>query len=189
MSERWTPVKGFSKYEVNNLGVVRELDRIQKVRKGKDIIVYGEEVYGYYGADGYEYVTLYRNNKRYEVLLHEMMLKSFKPTKKKYKPLHVDGDKKNNTLDNLIWDGLKETQKRVSKKKVWNKNSKKVYQYDKEGRLVSVWDSLQEVRNVLGYGQGNISLVANGKKPEAYGYIWSYTKKSKGCVVNGTKDV
>lgn len=48
-----------------------------------------------------------------------------------------------------------------------------VYQYTKEGKLVGVWNSTREAGRA-GYNSSFISKCATGKKPSAYGCIWSY---------------
>lgn len=53
---------------------------------------------------------------------------------------------------------------------------KKAYQYDLQGSLVKVWDSVKSISRELGYKATNISSCCLNKKyrKTAYGYKWSY---------------
>lgn len=48
-----------------------------------------------------------------------------------------------------------------------------VYQY-KDGKLVGIWHSTQEVQRIMGYNQSLICKVCHNEKKSAYGYQWSY---------------
>jgi len=45
------------------------------------------------------------------------------------------------------------------------------------GKLIKVWQSTHEIERQLGFAQGNITRVANGKYKTAYGYVWKYIEK------------
>ena len=73
----------------------------------------------------------------------------------------------------------------IAKKKK-RKNCKTVYQYDLDGKLIKVWESLTEIEKTLGYSEVNISHCCLGYEyvPSAYGYIWSYEKKDNIQYIN-----
>lgn len=56
-----------------------------------------------------------------------------------------------------------------------------VYQYSLEGELIKVWKSTQEIRTNfrLGKESANVYACANGDRPNAYGFIWSYNNGLK----------
>ena len=62
-----------------------------------------------------------------------------------------------------------------------NKQSKIVYQYSLDKTFIKEWNSLSDIKRELGYDDGCICKVCNGKSPY-YGkkncekYIWSYIK-------------
>jgi len=62
----------------------------------------------------------------------------------------------------------------LSNSGVNNKNSKKVYQYDINGNLVRIWDSVGMLCKMLNLSVGNISLCCLKKRRTAYGFIWKY---------------
>ena len=52
------------------------------------------------------------------------------------------------------------------------KNAKSVLQYDKEGNFIKEWKSAAEAKKSLGID--NITVVCNGKRKYAGGYIWKW---------------
>jgi len=55
-----------------------------------------------------------------------------------------------------------------------NSNSKKVFQYDLNLKLIRTWNSVGEVCKLLKLSVGNVSSVCIGKRRTAYGFIWKY---------------
>ena len=49
-----------------------------------------------------------------------------------------------------------------------------IVQYDLDGNFINEWLGASYVRDKLGYNQGNITAVCNGKRASAHGYIWKY---------------
>lgn len=60
-------------------------------------------------SGGYYLVTLVKDKKHYSKLLHSLLLETFVcPPPKGYQCRHLDGNKLNNSLDNLCWGTPKE---------------------------------------------------------------------------------
>jgi len=53
---------------------------------------------------------------------------------------------------------------------------KTVYQYDLNGRLVKVWDSVRNAKSE-GFDSSSISRCCNGKYKQYKGYIWKYKQE------------
>lgn len=53
-------------------------------------------------------------------------------------------------------------------------NAKEVYQLDKEGNLISVWESAAECARQLGFKRQNIYRVCRGERKKYKGFKWSY---------------
>jgi hypothetical protein len=68
-----------------------------------------------------------------------------------------------------------ETKKKMSKNSI-NKNTKKVYQFNKKSEFIKEWPSCHEVERVLGFGYGSIARACRGERKTAYGFVWSYQK-------------
>lgn len=55
------------------------------------------------------------------------------------------------------------------------KKTKSIEQYDLEGTLIKIWDSINSIENETNYKRKTIYACANGQNNTAYGYIWKYT--------------
>jgi len=103
MQEIWKPVpyEGYDEiYRVSNLGRFKVVKKSAYSRSKSDYLKWGWEARGRYAC-----VTLYNNGLRRQVRVHRTVADAFLPPAPKGKNLvrHLDGDTKNNTLDNLAW--------------------------------------------------------------------------------------
>ena len=131
----------------------------------------------------YEVVSLYIDNvstpKGKKVGVHQIMAEVFLP-KIPGKDIvnHIDGDKQNNNITNLEWCTQQENIIHA-----WNtglSNSSycelEIYQYSLDGIYVSGYKSLAEATRSTGIPSQNISKCANGLRPSAGSFIWSFNK-------------
>ena len=98
MNEIWKYVSGFDGlYQVSNLGNIKSMprngtsnkERILKKRKDKD---------------GYELITLCKNNKTTTHKVHRLVASCFINNDNNYPDIdHIDGIRANNSADNLRW--------------------------------------------------------------------------------------
>ena len=54
------------------------------------------------------------------------------------------------------------------------KDKKPVYQYSLDGYFIKEWESIMEIKRVLGYNHSGISHVCHGKRSSAYGFLWRF---------------
>lgn len=97
--EIWKTIPFEPNYEVSNKGNVRnsETKSVKSQRSNRG---------------GYRRVTLYPSGKTYTT--HRLVMLTFKNENVKEQIDHIDGDKTNNTLDNLEWVTSQENQRRRS---------------------------------------------------------------------------
>lgn len=101
MKEVWVTVNDYPDYMVSNLGNVKKLN-YRKSGKEK-ILKHIEDRYGYMT------VNLYKNNKLKHFTIHKLVATHFiNNPENKPQVNHIDGNKKNNRLDNLEWVTNKE---------------------------------------------------------------------------------
>ena len=92
--EKWVTTYCDEEYEVSNFGRVRYKKDLS-LRKASD-----------YSAKGYKKVSIRNNN----YSLHRLVLNSFNPIPNadQFQVDHIDGNRSNNSLDNLRWVTLEE---------------------------------------------------------------------------------
>lgn len=182
MIEQWKPIEGYEDlYEISNLGNVKSLP------KTRGCCVGGEKILKQnYSKYGYMLVMLCKNGKPQSFAVHRLVAKAFIPNpENKPQVNHIDGNKENNNLTNLEWCTASENTKHAYdnnlKKGAWlgkndgeHPNSKRVFQYDKEMKLVKGWDSMSEAHRKTGVFVDSISKCCKKIYKTAGGYIWRY---------------
>ena len=116
--------------------------------------------------------------------------KSVKPTKKVHRLVtqsfitnpdnkpqvnHIDGNKLNNNVSNLEWCTQSENIQHSYDCLNRNKRKTKVLQYDLEGNLIKIWDSISYVTKKINITQQEINSCLNHNRKTARGYIWKYS--------------
>ena len=97
-NEIWKPIPEFEKsYEVSNLGRIRAIHGYGGIPEGYILKTH-------YCRKGYELVRLYKDNTLTNTTVHRCVAKAFIPNPTKKKTVnHIDGNKQNNSLENLEW--------------------------------------------------------------------------------------
>lgn len=197
-NEIWKDIDGYEGlYQISNYGQVKSLKDNHGNPREK-ILKFGKDRYGYL------FVNLYIQGKKKFFLIHKLVSNAFIPNPNNLKCVnHKDENKENNVVDNLEWcthqyninygtciqrrvantDWAKKVANTDWAKKVANtdykliaeKQSKRVYQYKKNGELVAIWQSTKECgRN--GYNFGHVAECCRGERKSHRGYIWSYNE-------------
>lgn len=79
-------------------------------------------------------------------------------------------------IHGVFRDTSMQTRKKLSESHVNHKKlSKPVRQYDKDGVFIQEYPSTREVNRIFGYCHSHIQECCNGKRKQAYGYIWRYS--------------
>lgn len=178
--EIWKPIPGYEgSYEVSNLGRVRSVDRYILTKNGKvfkkGVIRKPKE-----DEDGYLRVNLSKNGKKKEMFVHRLVAITFIDNPNNLPVVnHKDGNKKNNTVENLEWCTRSENDKHAFKlglrKPTCGGTSKKVAKIDsKTNKIISVYKSMSEAARENGVTYQLISYCANGKYKTAKGFKWAF---------------
>lgn len=97
--EIWKDIKGFEGwYQVSNLGNVRRIAPVNGSPRCKNIKPW-------INSRGYSYVTLNVHCKKTMFRLHRLVAEHFIPNNSNIRTdiNHIDGNKQNNSVDNLEW--------------------------------------------------------------------------------------
>lgn len=172
MTEIWKDIKNYEGlYQISNYGRVKSLER--KIYKGhgertaKEHILKPSKV-----GNGYLHVNLWKNNKQTSYLVHRLVAEAFIPNPKGFSEInHKDETQTNNYVDNLEWCTREyNLNYGTHNQKVAKANSKPVLCVE----TGKIYQSLNEIGRIFGYGVGNIWSCCKGKLKSAYGYHWQY---------------
>lgn len=140
MEEKWEKIKGYEDYyEISSLGRVKSLIR-KKVRSRNRPTTKKENILtNFYNESGYPTVTIRVNRKQKGFLIHRLIAQHFIPNPNNYLIVnHLDGDKKNFSIDNLEWTTSSLNQKHaydtgLRKKKISDSDKIEILRLRKEG--------------------------------------------------------
>lgn len=137
--EIWKPVKNWeTKYHVSTLGRVKSLI--------SNKIITGDK-----NNSGYTRVTFYNGNIRERVFIHRLVAMTFIPMEnmEELQVNHIDGNKENNSLDNLEWVTQTENELHAIKlglKGTWKGYFRVKYEYGRE----EIWDNQRAFARKIG---------------------------------------
>ena len=180
--EIWKDIEGYEGlYKVSNYS------RIKSLGNGDSNASVEKILKAHPDGGGHLKVNLNKKGKIKQVFCHVIAAIHFIPNPdNKNQVHHIDGNKLNNHIDNLMWVTHKEhfnfhpdihikAGKAAAIFNIKNK-SKAVNQYDLQGNFIKTWQSVREIERELGYRHQNIISCCNCKPHfnTAYGYIWKY---------------
>ena len=153
--EIWMEVENFCNYKISNLGRLKNIktNKICKLQKtDKDYLFYKLE-----GAC-----------KKVKIRIHKLVANAFLNNPNNYEIInHKNGDKLDNSVDNLEWIGdLKYV-------------GKKVLQFNLNGKFLKDYQSLKEAAVENGLSKCGISNVCNGKMGSCGGFKWEYAREAE----------
>lgn len=180
MDEIWKDIEGYENdYQVSNLGRVKSLPK--KCWNGK----------GYWFRNG-RILTPIKSKKGYLNVwcrknifkVHRLVANAFIPNPQNLPQVnHIDGDKTNNCVANLEWvtdgENLLHAYRVLGRKQKTGKNhhnSRAVIQL-KDGKIINLFDSLNEAARATGAHFSGISMCCSGKIKKHKGYQWKYKEE------------
>jgi hypothetical protein len=173
MEEMWRSVKGFDgKYEVSNLGNVRSVDREVPARNGHTRKFKGRTLKPCTTTTTpYLYVNL-TDKKKHSI--HRLVAEAFLEKKEEEKEVdHIDGNPKNNKVDNLEWvtrgENLERSYTVCGRQNNFTRNRKRVLCVETN----TIYDSIKEASKRTGFDKGAIRNCVKGLTKTSYGYHWT----------------
>lgn len=160
MIEEFKEIEEFPKYEVSNLGRVRNKNtgKILKTRKSNS---------------GYLYVSFWRDHNRF---VHRLVAKTFIPNPNNYPEVnHINEDKENNCIDNLEWCDHKYNSNYGTRNiRSAIKRGLRVEQYSLDGKLIATFSSMREASRKSNIFFASIQRCCYNIYSQAGGYIWRF---------------
>ena len=174
MEEVWKPVKGFEGlYEISSYGRVKSLvvwcgnATIDQYKKREYILK------PILGTNGYYYVNLCKDKKRYIRRPHRLVAEAFLDNPNNYYAVnHIDGNKINNRAQNLEWCSLKQNNQHAFRTGLMDRLKKPVEKIDKNGNVICSYDSESDAARIEQIDVRNISACITGKRKTAGGFYW-----------------
>lgn len=164
--ETWKPIpeyEGF--YEASDLGRIRSLPRT--TTKG------GILKQSINTRNGYCYVSLSKDGKQRQCRVHRLIAATFfevDPDRPQIN--HINGDKTNNSIENLEWCTQSENMLHAYESGLEKKRTKKVVDLDSGEIYDSVTDAARSTGKIT--GTGKITLVCQGKRSHYRGRHFAY---------------
>lgn len=179
MVEIWKDIEGFTGYQVSNLGIVRSLDRTKTVINHKGTWEHefkGTVMKQQTDKYGYSRVMLHADSQQKNCKIHRLVAMAFLPNpENKGTVNHKDGDKLNNTVDNLEWNTQAEQNIHAYKAGLRLIHCKPVLQIDiGTGKVMQEYPSIREAERQMKVSQGSITDCLNGKQKSCRGFHWKY---------------
>lgn len=178
MKEIWKDIQGYEGlYQVSNFGNIKSLN-YRRTKKEREM---AKRING----EGYEIVGLYNGNQQLQTGVHRLVAQAFIPNPEhKEQVNHIDGNKRNNRVDNLEWCTQTENIRHAMRTGLLNitgasnGSSRKVQQLDLKGNVLKQFNTIIEAGRYLGVKcqPTGIISVCKGKKKTAYGYKWAYVE-------------
>lgn len=174
MQEIWKSVKGYENlYEISNYGRVKSLKRQgthEHILKQFD------------NSNGYMIVSLSKDNVQKTFPVHKLVANTFMNNTDSLRDInHIDGNKKNNYIDNLEFCSHSYNMKHAFKLGLnktqhgyLNPNAKKIIQYDLKGNYIKTWDCIIDAMKEYNICRSSIHRCCTGVFKQTHGYIWRY---------------
>ena len=176
MEEEWRSIKGYSGYEVSNLGNVRSCLNTGHKKTNKWRILSPR-----LDNRGYLFVNLYdENHNMKSIKIHRLVAMGFIPNPNEYQQVnHKDENKLNNKDSNLEWCDAKynvnygsgHTRSCLSRRVC---NTKAILQYDLDGNLLREFYSISEASRVLDISMGSILDCLKRRTNKSREFIFRY---------------
>lgn len=148
ISEIWRDIPGFEKvYQVSNLGRVKSLSRYITPKVGKPYKVEDKLLKLGVHTGGYLTVSLRKEGRYFNKYVHRLVLLTFSKGVGETVN-HIDGDKKNNTLENLEWATYRSNLLHAKELKLNNNHGEGHWNNTKLN-----WDKVNEIRRLKSCGK------------------------------------
>ena len=165
MQEQWKVIDEATNYEVSNLGNIRNRTTLQTL-KGRITKS------GYYQVS----IKIDETGKFCNRYIHRLVAQYWinNPENKK-EVNHKDGNKTNNTIENLEWVTSSENQKHRHLIGITNTSQRRVGKFTTDGELVAEFNSIREAADLDNNGiRVSIDNVLQGKRYTLKGFVWKY---------------
>lgn len=130
---------------------------------------------GNVNSHGYIVVSLTKNGKKKDCKLHRLLALTFLPNPSDFDCInHKDGNKLNNSLDNLEWCTKGQNNRHARETLGVDMSAKPVYQSTLAGNFVALWANISAAAKSVGVTPLCITDCCEGRTETAGGFAWNY---------------
>lgn len=182
--EIWKTYPEFPFLQASNLGRVRTVDRVVTRSNGRKQFVRGKVLKQRYDKDGYLYVRINMNGKRFCKKSHRIIAVCFIPNPNNYPEVnHIDNDRTNNVVSNLEWctsqyNTAYKEKYGVPAKEATKVLRKSVIAVDLNSFEVFWFESRSEASRQLGFDNSDITMVIKERYKKTHGYWFTDADKN-----------
>ena len=137
----------------------------------------GTVLHGSINSYGYRVVSLTKNGKKKDAKVHRLLAVAFihNPNPSDYDCVnHIDGDKLNNSLENLEWCDRRQNNNHAREALGYGYREKPVVQKDMGGKFMAIWRNANLAAQSVNGAAQHIGACCRGATETAYGFIWEY---------------
>lgn len=178
MEEIWRDIPDYENiYQVSNLGRVKSLERyVDAYIKNQEKCLKKEKILkGSYDGKGYVMVRLYKDGIIKTKKVHRLVAQAFLENPNGLPQInHKNEIRTDNRLENLEWCDSKYNNN-YGNHKIFG--TKKIIQYDKDGNVIRIYDSINEASATTNVIATGIGKCCNRKQLTAGNYVWKFYKK------------
>lgn len=181
MEEYWKDIKGYEGYyKISSFGRLMTVDRYVE---NKNPRLYGRNRHIKTrilnlnpNKQGYIQVILSKDKKKKCFLVHRLVALEFLINNNNYPCVnHIDENKTNNNVLNLEWCNYEYNNNfgKLEKKTKKTRNTN-IYQLSKDGKLIKIWNSIDEISSETDNKKHGILRCCNGGRKTYRKFIWRY---------------
>lgn len=180
LKEIWKDIKNYEGlYQVSTYGRIKSLSKFHRTSKNHSSIGYWTKdkiLKEQYDKDGYAKINLIKNNKQKRFSIHQLVAQTFISNPCNYKYInHKNEIKNDNNINNLEWcNSCYNANYGNRNEKISKNKSKKIVQFDGDGKIIRIWDSITQASKELKIQISHISSCCNKKRSKTGGYSWRF---------------
>ena len=178
--EEWRDIPSCEgRYQVSNMGNVRSVGHKFVRKNGRVITVKPRNLKTTKDKKGYQRIRLINNiGKKTTFLVHRLVATAFIENDENNPCVnHIDGNKENNTVENLEWCTFAENTRHAWKMGLNPNNVKYAIDANKKPVICSngsVYESISSAAKSTGIHKSNIGRVCNGEYKQTHGLSFKF---------------